>query len=138
MDKSKLIEDLKRHEGFLPYAYQDSLGYWTIGYGTLIDERGGGLPEDICSVLLERHVNDNIALVNKSLPWLKNHPENVQRAIHNMAYQLGVAGLLKFKVTLEMVAKKRYNDAADNALKSLWAKQTPNRAKEVTDLLRGN
>lgn len=137
MDKSKLIEDLKRHEGFVPYAYQDSLGYWTIGYGTLIDKRGGGLPEDICFILLERHVNDNIALVNKSLPWLKDHPENVQRAINNMAYQLGVSGLLKFKNTLALVQKKKYNEAADNAMKSLWAKQTPNRAKEVTDLLRG-
>ncbi len=137
MDKNKLLEDLKRHEGFVPYAYLCSEGFWTIGYGTLIDKRGGGLPEDICSILLERHVEDNIRQVNKSLPWLKNHPEHVQRAIHNMAYQLGVSGLLKFKNTLALVQKKMYNKASDNALKSLWARQTPNRAKEVTDLLRG-
>lgn len=137
MDKNKLLADLKRHEGFVPFAYTDSLGYLTIGYGTLIDKRGGGLPEDVCSMLLERHVDGNIKQVNKSLPWLKDHPEHVQRAIHNMAYQLGIAGLLKFKNTLSLIQKKKYNEAADNALKSLWAKQTPNRAKEVTDLLRG-
>jgi lysozyme len=137
MNRDKLIFDLKRDEGYVPHAYEDSLGYLTIGYGTLIDKRGGGIPEDVASILLQRHVDENIAKVNKQLPWLSKHPEHVQRAIHNMAYQLGVAGLLSFKNTLRLVEQKRYNEAADNALLSLWAKQTPNRAKRTTDLLRG-
>ena len=137
MDQDKLVSDLKRDEGFIPYAYEDSLGFLTIGYGTLIDKRGGGIPEDVAALLLQRHVDENIAKVNKQLPWLSKHPENVQRAVHNMAYQLGVAGLLSFKTTLRLVEQKRYNEAADNALLSLWARQTPNRAKRVTDLLRG-
>lgn len=137
MNKDKLITDLKRDEGFVPYAYEDSLGYLTIGYGTLIDKRGGGIPEDIAEILLTRHISSTIDALNKQLPWLAKHPENVQRALANMAYQLGVAGLLKFKTTLRLVEQKRYNQAADNALLSLWAKQTPNRAQRVTDLLRG-
>lgn len=137
MDKSKLLEDLKRDEGFVPYAYQDSLGFWTIGYGTLIDRRGGGISEDIAELLLNRHVSESIDKLNRQLPWLKKHPENIQRALANMAYQLGVAGLLKFTTTLRLIEQKRYNEAADNALKSLWARQTPNRAKRVTDLIRG-
>ena len=137
MDKAKLLADLKLDEGFDPCAYQDSLGYWTIGYGTLIDKRGGGIPEDIAALLLERHVNENIIKVNNALPWLKNHPENVQRAVHNMAYQMGIAGVLKFKTTLDLIQKKDYNKASDNALLSKWAKQTPNRARKVTNLLRG-
>lgn len=137
MDVRRLTEDLKADEGFVPYAYQDTLGYWTIGYGTLIDKRGGGIPEDIAALLLSRHIEDNAIKVNKTLPWLKKHPENVQRAIHNMCYQMGVAGVLKFVKTLELIQKMRYNEAADNAMLSKWAKQTPNRAKRVTDLLRG-
>ena len=137
MNKDKLLEDLKRDEGFVPYAYKDSLGYLTIGYGTLIDQRGGGLPEDICEELLKRHVDDIVVNLNKQLPWLKIHPEYIQRALSNMAYQLGVSGLLKFTTTLRLIEQKRYNEAADQALRSLWAKQTPNRAKRVTDLMRG-
>lgn len=137
MDKTKLLEDLKRDEGFVPHAYQDTLGFWTIGFGTLIDERGGGIPEDIAELLLNRHVNESVDKLNRQLPWLKKHPENVQRALANMAYQLGVAGLLKFTTTLRLIEQKRYNEAADQALRSLWARQTPNRAKRVTDLLRG-
>lgn len=137
MDRNKLIDEIKSDEGFIPYAYQDTLGYWTIGYGTLIDKRGGGIPDDIASLLLARHVDDNIEKVNKYFPWLSDHPDNVQRALNNMAYQLGISGLSKFKTTLDLIRKKQYDKAADNALKSLWAKQTPNRAKRVTDLLRG-
>lgn len=137
MDKNLLLEDLKRDEGYVPHAYLCSLGFWTIGYGTLIDKRGGGIPEDIAALLLERHVNENVDKLNKALPWVKEHPEHVQRALNNMAYQMGVAGLLKFANTLSLIQRKKYDEAADNALKSLWAKQTPNRAKVVTDLLRG-
>ncbi len=137
MDKVRLKEDLKRDEGFVPYAYTDSLGYLTIGYGTLIDKRGGGLPEDICDELLTRHIEENIIKLNNQLPWLKKHPENVQRAVANMSYQLGISGLLKFKTTLRLIEQKRYNEAADNALLSLWARQTPERATRVTNLIRG-
>ena len=43
-----LIEDLKSDEGWRPSAYSDSLGYLTIGYGFLIDERKGGeVPREI-------------------------------------------------------------------------------------------
>lgn len=138
MDKNKLLDDLKRHEGFVPHAYQDSLGYWTIGYGTLIDQKaGGGIPEDICALMLARYVDDNVDKVNSVMPWLKTHPEHVQRAVHNMCYQMGVTGVLKFAKTLGMIKEGKYHAAADNALLSKWAKQTPQRAKEVTDLLRG-
>ena len=32
-------EQLHRDEGFIDHAYQDQLGYWTIGIGTCIDRR---------------------------------------------------------------------------------------------------
>jgi lysozyme len=48
-----------------------------------------------------------------------------------------VPGLLKFKTTLSLLQAGDRAGAAAQALKSLWAKQTPNRAKRVTDLIRG-
>ena len=47
-----LIAQLRREEGSIPHAYQDHLGFWTIGVGRLIDERkGGGLsPEDVAAI----------------------------------------------------------------------------------------
>lgn len=40
--RTKLTAQLRRDEGEKLYAYQDTLGYWTIGIGRLIDRRRGG------------------------------------------------------------------------------------------------
>jgi len=137
MDRFKLAKSLKQDEGFKPSAYKDSLGYLTIGYGRMIDERlGGYLSEEEAGFLLE---NDIIRVENdldKNLPWWRSMPENAQQALANMCFQLGIKKLKQFKTTLGFLKQKEYNKAADSALDSLWAKQTPNRAKRVTDLMK--
>jgi GH24 family phage-related lysozyme (muramidase) len=35
-----IYKQLKRDEGEVLHAYKDSLGYWTIGIGILIDSMG--------------------------------------------------------------------------------------------------
>jgi lysozyme len=54
----------------------------------------------------------------------------------NMAFQMGVDGLLKFNKTLTLVEQGKYKEAADNMLKSLWAKQTPARAERMAQQMR--
>jgi lysozyme len=136
--KKMLAADLRRDEGEVLHAYKDSLGFLTIGVGRLVDKRKGGcITEDESAYLLSNDINEVINSVTLALPWLAKHPDNVQRAIYNMAFQLGTKGLLAFKNTLALVEAGRYGEAADNALKSLWARQTPDRAKRVTDTLRG-
>lgn len=138
LNLKKLEDDLFDDEGYRKSAYQDHLGFWTIGIGTLIDERkGAGITVDEAKYLLRNRLATFFAEMDAKMPWWREHPEHVQRALANMAYQLGVNGLLGFRNTLAMVQAGRYDEAADNALKSLWARQTPNRAKKVTDLLRG-
>ena len=138
-DTDRLIKDLEKQEGMVLSAYQDHLGYWTIGIGRLIDKRRRGrITVDEAYYLLTNDITRKEIELYDKLPWLSKHPENVQRALMNMSFQMGVSGILKFKRTLSLVGEKRYNEAADNALKSKWAKQTPRRAKEVTDLMRSS
>jgi len=59
-----------------------------------------------------------------------------QNALANMAFQLGLDKLLKFKKTLDLLKTGRWDDAANEALDSDWARQVPNRAKRVTDMIR--
>ena len=100
-----LIEDLKYDEGFVEYAYEDSLGYLTIGYGFLIDKRRGGkIPQKIAEEWLHHEVVERWGKLTTKLPWLLNQPEAVQRAICNMAYQLGIDGVLRFKMMLTALA----------------------------------
>lgn len=135
---AQLEKDLDRDEGFVPHAYQDHLGFWTIGVGRLIDKRkGGGITREEAYYLLRNTLAEKMKEMDRLIPWWRSHPEPVQRALMNMAYQMGVPGLAKFKTTLALVQSKKYNEAADSAMKSLWARQTPERAKRVTDLMRG-
>lgn len=137
MDREKLKEELILDEGEVLHMYPDSLGYATIGVGRLIDKRkGGGITHEESMYLLDNDITKKTAQVLDAIPWIKNHPDQVQRALINMAFQMGVQGLLGFKSTLSLIQAKKYKEAADNALKSKWATQTPNRAKRVTDMIR--
>lgn len=137
VNKEKLKQELVSDEGIVLHYYNDSLGYATIGVGRLIDQRkGGGITKDEALYLLDNDIERKSAEVYRALPWLKTHPDEVQRAVINMAFQMGIVGLLTFKNTLSLIEQHKYKEAADNALKSKWATQTPNRAKRVTDMIR--
>ena len=124
---------LKRDEGEVLHAYQDHLGFWTIGIGILIDKRkGGGLrPEESEYIfrnrlkLLEEELSDR-------LPWISKLDPARKGVLTNMAFQMGVAGLLGFKNTLALIQSGKYQDAAKAMLQSKWATQTPARANRLS------
>lgn len=134
----QLTIQLRRDEGVKPTAYQDHLGYWTIGVGRLIDPRkpGAGLRPDEIDYLLANDIKDRLAALERELPWFGQIDPVRQAVLINMAFQLGTKGLLGFKNTLALVASGYYTDAADLMLDSKWAKQTPQRAKRLSEQMR--
>lgn len=134
---NNLIKQLRRDEGEVLHAYQDHLGYWTIGVGVLIDKRkGGGITEEESAYLLQNRISQREAALQKALPWFKDLDEARQGVLLNMSYQMGVEGLLGFKNTLAMVKAGDYEAASKGMLNSLWAKQTPARAKRLSEQMR--
>lgn len=128
----KLVNQLRRDEGEILHAYQDHLGYWTIGVGILIDQRkGGGLLPEESEFILQNRVRQRREAVAKSLPWFNDLNDARQGVLLNMSYQLGVQGLLGFKNTLEEVRKGNYAKASEMMLMSKWATQTPERARRL-------
>lgn len=134
----KLTAQLRRDEGQRPLAYQDHLGYWTIGVGRLIDSRkpGAGLRPDEIDYLLRNDITDRVAALQEALPWFDALDEARQGVLINMAFQMGTAGLLAFRQTLAMVRDGKYAEAADQMLKSKWAEQTPGRAKRLSEQMK--
>lgn len=131
--KRELIAQLKIDEGVEPCAYQDHLGFWTIGVGRLIDKRkpGSGLRPSEIDFLLQNDVDDRIDQLTRRLPWFQNLDDARKGVLLNMAFQMGVEGLLGFKNTLALIEAGNYAKAAENMLLSKWAQQTPNRAKKM-------
>lgn len=135
----KLTAQLRRDEGTRETAYQDHLGFWTIGVGRLIDSRkpGAGLRPDEIDYLLKNDIADRVQALTKALPMLfPKLDEARQGVLVNMAFQLGTAGLLGFKSTLALVAAGKYSEASEQMLKSKWATQTPARAKRLAEQMK--
>ena len=137
IDMLQMRADIKSDEGVVLHAYQDTLGYWTIGSGILIDQRrGGGISEHENDFLVDTRLQRLLGDMDNKMPWLLLKSDGVQRALTNVAWQLGLAGLLEFKDMLSKVQSGDYSGAASALLDSLYAKQTPERAQRIASLLK--
>ena len=135
--KQELTRQLRGDEGVVEHAYQDHLGFWTIGVGRLIDKRkGGGLRGHEIDYLLRSDIDERIEELTRRIPWWQNLDDARKGVLLNMSFQMGVDGLLGFRNTLEMVRQGKYADAAAGMLNSLWARQTPERAKRLSEQMR--
>ena len=125
-----LIEQIKKHEGFRSKVYKCSLGYDTIGYGFAIKDLE--LDVDVCDIILERKLKALNDMIMIKFNWYIYMPQEIKDVVTEMCYQLGVGGFSKFKKTIAYLQNKQFHDASEEMLDSLWAKQTPNRAKELS------
>ena len=128
-----LLDDIKKHEGFRSRVYQCTEGYDTIGYGFAIKDLD--IEEDIGEMILIRKLEKLQKRIASTFGWFFNSPEEVKDVVTNMCYQLGVSGFSRFKKTIYLLETEQYQEASIEVLDSLWAKQTPNRAKELSEIL---
>ncbi len=130
-------EQLLRDEGNVPHAYQDSLGYWTIGVGFLIDKRKGGrLPDAVRDFWLDYEIGKTTAELEKRLPFFSKLSQVRKDTLINMAFNLGVNGLLNFKKTIELMADGNHDEASREMLSSRWAQQVGQRANRLSQQWR--
>lgn len=128
---------IKSDEGLVLHAYTDSLGFLTIGYGRLIDKRkNGGITEKEAEYLLSHDIAYKLGQLYAKLPWITKLNDARKGVLLNMAFQLGVAGLMGFKNTLTKIESGDYEGASVNMLQSKWATQTPNRAQRMAEQMR--
>lgn len=137
----EIYEHFKYEEGYKRAAYRDTHGYWTIGNGHFLgaDPKYRGLvwTDEQIKAAFEKDFAIAVKDAASVFPgqWESFSP-NVKLAITDMVFNLGIGGFKKFKNTIALIAAHKFQQAADNAMKSLWAKQVPNRAQRTTDKLR--
>ena len=138
MDLHTLQQEIIKEEGgIILKPYKDHLGYWTIGYGKLVDpEAGGGLTEHEAQFLLKNTLSDMWDELESSLPWITEKHEHVQEALLNMCYNLGITRLLKFKKMLAAIEADNPDEAYAQALDSKWARQVGQRAQRIADIFK--
>lgn len=123
-----------QEEGRIAHVYQDSLGFWTIGVGALVDARKGGA---LCDEAIDAQLEHDLAVARtraSALPGFAALNDVRQAVLTSMCFQLGtLATWPNFKAA---IARGEFDSAAEQGLDSLWAKQTPLRAQRQMRLLR--
>lgn len=134
MDKKEyLTELLKYHEGFSGGPYKCPAGRTTIGYGRNLDARP--LTKEEGAYLLGNDVRDTVKMLTLALPWVEQLDDVRWAVLVDMAYNLGIRGLLTFQNTLRRVQEGKYKSAAALMLLSKWARQVGYRAIRLSKMM---
>lgn len=115
----ELTQRIAIHEGFDSKMYRDTLGNWTIGYGTCLSD---GITQHQAQLLLE----DGIELAKNDLAG-KSFYEDLdpvrQGVLIEFVYNIGIDSLLSFKNMLQAISLKDWTTAVAQARDSKWANE---------------
>ena len=144
---NKLLESVKKHEGYRNKVYLDTLGKRTIGVGHLcVEDFWEDDKEYEESFLMEILEKDLQGAIDKAEDLINNCPsggkanisDDAKILIIEMVFQLGGNGVSKFRKMWQALQQDPpdYAEASVQMLDSRWAKQTPNRAKEMAQHMK--
>ena len=133
---SLLAADLERDEGRRGRPYKDSVGKLTIGVGHNLDA------EPLCKEAIDAQLAFDIRTkvtepLDRHFGWCREHPEDIQRALGNLIFNLGTAGLARFTITLGLIQARAYTAAARSLLSNKrYHAQIGKRLDRIASLIR--
>lgn len=144
-NRSLLIAELVQDEGIRLTCYDDATGkpltpgtalagHPTIGIGRALDVNGISQAE--AYYLLGNDIDRTETELLRRLPWLTEVDEERRRVLLNMAFNLGIDGLMQFHDTLRYVEEGRYELAARSMEGSKWYRQVGARAVRLAARMR--
>lgn len=135
--------DLIRDEGVRLRVYRCTAGHLTIGVGHKLTERE--VLQGLSEISLEQagyllHMDIGIAMNGCASIFGRDRfdafTEARQRALVNMCFQLGTAGLAKFRKMVDAIMRDDWATARVEALNSKWAREdSPARARRIAYML---
>lgn len=134
MNVLRLRESIKQHEGRKLYPYRCPTGWYTIGYGRNLDING--ISADEAELMLDNDLERAKLGAQQAVPGWFDLDDVRQEVLVEMAYQMGAGNLAKFRKMIASLYAQDWNAAADHALDSEWAQQTPTRAQTLAKRLR--
>ena len=140
MKMERLLKSVKAHEGYRNKVYLDSLGKRTVGVGHLCVEDfwedDKEYEEKFLLTILEHDLKSAIKSAERLCSDCPDLKDQAKEIIVEMVFQLGKTGVSKFRNMWKALKVPDYPTAAKEMLDSRWAKQTPGRAKEMSDHMR--
>ena len=120
------LEQILVDEGFMAKPYKDTRGTWTFGHGlTYLTKNESKL---VVGSQRLPHIEEHL---QEAVPNYCVFPTEVKKVLLNMAYQMGVTGLLGFRLALQAAQEGDYMEMAWQMKDSEWFEQTPDRARRL-------
>ena len=129
MNMDALKARLKADEGLRLKPYGDLKSKITIGYGRNLTDVG--ISSDEAEAMLDEDIDRTMAMLCVNWQPFTGLDDVRQQVICNMAFNLGIVGLLKFTQTLAAISAGDYAQAAVGMRRSLWARQVGLRAERL-------
>ena len=142
MNLERLLESVKKHEGYRNKVYLDTLGKRTVGVGHLcVEDFWEDDKEYEDSFLMEILEKDLQEAIRGAKELMEEHgcadiDDRAEEILIEMVFQLGRTGVSKFRNMWKALSEHNYVGASFEMLDSRWAKQTPNRAKNMADQMK--
>ena len=144
MNIENLRKELELDEGVKYEIYNDHLGYATFGIGHLIldsdPEQGSSVGTAVSESRVAEAFESDIVGVLSDCETLyddfEDLPEEAQRIIANMMFNMGRPRLSQFKGMKRGVDARDWNAAADEMVDSRWYRQVTNRADRLVQRMR--
>lgn len=134
MNKNRFIKQMRFHEGVRNKVYKDHLGIETIGVGRNLVDRG--LSDEEVDYLLSNDITIVENELDNGLSWWRDLDEVRQRALADLAFNMGLPRLHGFVKMLSALQRRDYHAAADELLDSKYAKQVGERSNRVAEMIR--
>jgi lysozyme len=139
-------EMIKWNEGFKAYPYKDTMGHWTIGYGTNIeavhqlysvldDLKEHGITIPIAILWLRNDIHKASVDIRWTRQWTNQLERGQKIGLIDMCYNLGINKLLDFQKFLDALKIGDIEVAQKELANSLWAKQVGKRAERISALI---
>lgn len=134
IDRTAMVRQLRLHEGERLKPYRCTAGKLTIGVGRNLDDRG--ITAEESAYLLSNDIDRVWTELKARLPWMTGLNDVRQRVLLDMAFNLGIDGLLKFRNTLATIQAGNYQKAGEMMLDSVWAAQVGMRAQRLSRMMQ--
>jgi len=152
---SHFLDKLIEHEGMVLTVYQDTLGIDTIGIGRNLKDRGIS-PEELAymdipnmAIVYTEGISEADAryLAMNDIKIVENELSQVHKCVDNldavrqlilmdMAFNMGVPRLCKFKKMWNAIHEGNFDAASLEMMDSKWARQVGSRARKLSDAMK--
>ena len=144
MNIDELRQEIQNDEGRVNSVYLDHLNLPTIGIGHLIKESdpeyglpvGTAVDDERVNELFDQDIKVTLSECEQLYGNFNDLPEEVQKILANMMFNLGRPRLSKFRKLCKAVADRNWQECAVQMEHSRWHKQVTNRANRLISRMK--